>query len=155
MPKLSTLTAAQSDTALKNEGVWHDIAIPGADEPLRLKMRSTSSAKVRAWDMARVKTQRAYYANDGIPPVAVLDQNEIDRLAEVLVLDWNLTDDTGPVSCTPKTVREVMAALPDTRREALAAADRLDRYRREQVEAIEGNSSRPSLPTSGTGAVAA
>jgi hypothetical protein len=156
MPRLAHLTAAQSDPTLREEGVWVELPVAGADEPLKLKLRALASTKARAWDLARFRKQRAWYLNDGTPPIAVIDQNEADKLAEVLIVEWNITNDDGTaLECTAEKVREVMLALPDTRREALAAAGRQENYRLQTVEALGKNSSRPSKRTSATGAAAA
>lgn len=156
MPTVRSLVKGQSDAGLRESGVWADLVIPGSEEPLRLKLRSVSSNKARMWDLARFRKQRSYYLGDGLPPIAVIDQNETDKLAEALVVDWNVTADDGtPLPCTEDQVRAVIAQLSDTRRDAIAEASRHENYRLKQVEALAGNSAGPSTPSSGTGAAPA
>lgn len=153
MPKLGQLKQGQMDPALKEGGVWHPITIPDVDEPLNIKLRSVSSNKARTWEHVRFRAQRRYYEDDKIPPVAVLDQNECDKLAEALVTEWDLLDDDGqPVPCTEENVRSIMSQLPDVRFDALQKAAKKESYRVAQVAAIAGNSAAPSTPTSATAA---
>jgi hypothetical protein len=155
MITVTKLTKAQSDPALREAGVWVDVIIPGSLEPLRLRIRSLSSNRARMWDIARFKKQRAYYAGDSLPPIEVIDQNETDKLAEALVVEWNVSQDDGaPLPCTVENVREVMAQLTDTRRDAMAEAAKHETFRLKQVEELAGNSAGPSMPSSGAGAAA-
>jgi hypothetical protein len=95
--------------------------------------------------------QRNFYLNDNVPPLEVIDQNDVDKLAEVLVLDWNLTlDDGTPAPCTVDAVRAVMAQLPDTRRDAIAEASKHASYRRAAATLIAKNSETPSSLDSAT-----
>jgi hypothetical protein len=106
---------------------------------------ASSSNAVRVWEIKRYREQRNYYLNDGVPPISVLDQNECDKLAEVMVTDWNVTaDDGSPEPCTVDAVRAAMAALPDVRRDALQEAAKHNRYRKAEVIAIAKNSKAPS-----------
>lgn len=151
MPSLQQLKQGQSDAAMKEEGVWAELVVPDLAEPLRLLLRSVASNAVRMWEIARFRKQRNYYLNDNLPPIEVIDQNEVDKLAEVVVLDWNITDEDGTKEpCTVASVRAVMAQLPDVRRDALAEAARHTNYRRVEAAALAKNSARPSAPDSGT-----
>ena len=150
MPSLKQLKEGQSDAGLKEEGVWAEILIPGLTDPLRLKLRSVASNAVRMWELARFRKQRNYYLNDNLPPIEVIDQNEVDKLAEVMVTDWNVTGEDGPEPCTVATVRAAMAQLPDVRRDALAEAARHHNYCRTEVAALAKNSERPSPRDSAT-----
>jgi hypothetical protein len=145
MPSLTQLKKGQSDPTLKEEGVWSDLIVPDVAAPLKLRLRSVASNAARMWDIARFKKQRNFYLNDNVPPIEVIDQNDVDKLAEVLVLDWNVTNDDGtPTPCTVDAVRAVMAQLPDTRRDALAEAAKHNNYRQAEVLAIAKNSETPS-----------
>ena len=155
MITVTSLTKGQSDPGLREAGVWVDLLVPGSAEPLKLRLRSVSSNKARMWDLARYRKQRAYYVGDGLPPIEVIDQNETDKLAEVLVVDWNISQEDGtPLPCTVENVRAVMEQLPDTRRDAMAEAAKHESFRLKQVEELAGNSVGPSTPSSGTGAAA-
>jgi len=156
MITVGSLTRAQSDPGLREAGIWIELIVPGSAEPLKLRIRSVSSNKARIWDLARYRKQRAYYVGDNLPPIEVIDQNETDKLAEALVVEWNVSQDDGTeLPCTVENVRAVMAQLPDTRRDAMAEAAKHESYRLQQVEGLAGNSAGPSMPISGTGAVAA
>jgi hypothetical protein len=155
MITVKTLTKAQSDPGLREAGVWAEVIVAGSVEPLKLRLRSLSSNKARMWDLARFRKQRAYYVGDGLPPIEVIDQNEADKLAEALVLEWNISQDDGtPLPCATETVRAVMLQLPDSRRDAMAEAGKHENYRLKQVEELAGNSAGPSMPSSGAGAAA-
>jgi hypothetical protein len=151
MPSLAQLKKGQSDPTLKEEGVWANIIVPDLPTPLKLKLRSVASNAARMWDIKRFREQRNYYLNDNVPPLEVIDQNDVDKLAEVLVLDWNLTLDDGmPAPCTVDVVRAVMAQLPDTRRDAIAEASKHASYRRAEATLIAKNSETPSSLDSAT-----
>lgn len=151
---VSRLKAGQSDPKLKEEGVWSDFYVPDTDEPLKLRMRSLFSNVARTWEIKRAKENRRFYENDNIPPIDVIDRDDIDRLAEVLVVEWNVMEDDGvtPFACTTKNVRELMRELVDTRRQALAEAAKTARYRRAEVAALAKNSETPSPVSSITAA---
>lgn len=151
MPSLKQLKQGQSDPTLKEEGVWVDIIVPDVVEPLKLKLRSVASNAVRMWEIRRYRDQRNYYINDNVPPIEVLDQNDTDKLADVMVTDWNMTNDDGSaVPCTSDIVRQAMAQLPEVRRDALNEAAKHNHYRVQAVEAIVKNSVRPSQQDSAT-----
>jgi hypothetical protein len=151
MPSLAQLKKGQSDPTLKEEGVWADLIVPDVPAPLKLKLRSATSNAARLWDIARFKKQRNFYLNDNVPPLEVIDQNDVDKLAEVLVMDWNLTNDDGtPAPCTIDAVRGVMGQLPDTRRDAIAETMKHANYRKAAVGAIAKNSETPSSQDSVT-----
>lgn len=151
MPTLKHLKKGQSDPTLKESGVWFEFFVPDVAEPLKLRLRSLVSDKVRMWEHARYRAQRRYYLNDTIPPIEVIDQNEIDKLAEVMVTDWNVVDEEGnPVPCDVESVRAAMAELPDTRREAMNEAAKHGSYRQAEVIAIAKNSALPSSLSSAT-----
>lgn len=153
MPKISALKQGQSDPALKENGVWHNITIPDVDEPFRLRLRSSASNAARTWDIKRYREQRNFYVDDKVPPIKVIDQNECDKLADVLLLEWDATDDDGtPVPCTKENILALMAQLPDVRHDAIEASKKKEAYRLAQVAAIVKNSEVPSPQTSVTGA---
>jgi hypothetical protein len=161
MPRISQVRKAQSDPGLKEAGVEHTFLQPDDDEgnpvpAVVLTLRSAASNKVRLWELKRYREQRQYYENDNIPPIAIIDKNEVDKLAEAYVVAWNFTrDDDSPEPCTVETVRAVMAQMPDLRRDALEAAGKHDRYRLKQVAAIAKNSEPRSPQVSTTAAAEA
>lgn len=158
MPKISSVRKVQSDPGLKEAGVDHTFMMPDDDEghpvePVVIKARSVASNAARLWEVKTFRDQRQYYENDNIPPIAVIDQNEINKLAEAVVVGWNLTrDDGSPEPCTVESIRAVMAQLPDLRRDLTAAIAKHDRYRLKAVAAIAKNSAAPSSLNSVTGA---
>lgn len=155
MPSIASLKKAQTDPTLRESGVWAEFSIADDVEPLRLKLRAASSTKVRAWELKRFRAQRSYYLGDRVPPIEVIDQNEVDKMAEAIVVDWNVTENGHPVPCTTEQIRIVMTDLPDTRRAALAECAKVEQYRLAGVEGIAKNSEQPSALSSGTGATAA
>jgi hypothetical protein len=145
MPSISQISKGQSDAKLKEAGVWATIIVPDVVDPLKLKLRSAASNAVRMWEIKRYREQRNYYLNDNLPPIEVIDQNEIDKLADVMVMDWNVTDDAGaPSPCDADAVRAMMTIWPDVRRDALAEAAKHANYRHAEVAVIAKNSVRPS-----------
>jgi hypothetical protein len=153
MPRISQVKEGQSDAALKEAGVWHEFRVPDCPEPVKLKLRSIASNAARLWEIKVYREQRNYYENDGLPPIDVIDQNEINKLAEALVTDWNLTDDADqPLPRTVAMVREVMKDLPDLRTNAISATAKHEKYRLKAVAALEKNSETPSSQDSATAA---
>jgi hypothetical protein len=151
MPSISQISKGQSDPALKEAGVWATIMVPDVPEPLKLKLRSAASNAVRMWEIKKIREQRNYYLNDNIPPIEVLQQTEIDKLAEVMVVEWNVTNDDGsPAPCDVEAVRAMMTIWPDVRRDAFAEAARHNNYRHAEVTAIAKNSAAPSSQRSAT-----
>lgn len=151
MPSIAQLKKGQSDPTLKEGGVWFELVVPDVIEPLKLKMRSAASDTVRLWEIRKFREQRNYYLNDNIPPLAVIDQTEADKLAEVVVMEWNVTAEDGtPESCTVEAVRALMLQLSDTRRDALAEIAKHNRFRKTEVIAITKNSERPLSQGSAT-----
>lgn len=145
MPSISQISKGQSDPKLKEAGVWAIIIIPDVVESLKLKLRSSASNAARMWEIRKLREQRNFYLNDNIPPIEVIIQTEIDKLADVLVMDWNVTNEDGsPAPCDPEAVRELMAIWPDVRTDALLESSKHNSYRHAEVTAIGKNSERPS-----------
>lgn len=151
MPSITQISKGQSDPKLKEAGVWATIIIPDVVDPLMLKLRSAASNAVRMWEIKRYREQRNYYLNDNLPPIEVIDKNEIDKLAEVMVMEWNVTNDDGsPAPCDVEAVRAMMTIWPDVRRDALADAGKHANYRQAEVAVLAKNSAAPSSQRSAT-----
>lgn len=148
---IENIKKAQSDPQLKEDGVWHQIAVPGFPSTVGFKLRSANSNAARMWDQKRFRDQRHLYLNDNVPPIEVLDRNDADKVAEVLLLDWQIVKEDGdkePIDV--ELVRRVMIQLPDVRFDLIEASRRKDAYRAQEVAAIAKNSDAPSLMTSET-----
>lgn len=145
MPSISAISKGQSDPKLKEAGVWATIIVPDVDEPVKLKLRSIASNAVRMWAKKRIREHRNYYLNGNNPPVEIEDQDEVDQLADVMVMDWNVTNDDGsPAPCEPEAVRALMTIWPDVRRDALAEAAKHANYRHTEEVALAKNFAAPS-----------
>lgn len=156
MPSISQVTQGQSDPGLKETGVVHTFVVPDCAEPIELRLRSAASNAARIWENKTFREQRQYYEGDNIPPIEIIDQNEINKLADALCVSWNITNDDGSAApCTPSLIRQCMKLWPDLRRDAIAATLKHDKYRLKQVAAIAKNSETPSSLGSGTAAVSA
>lgn len=156
MPSIDQVTQGQSDPGLKESGVVHKFVVPDCPDPVELTLRSAASNAARIWENKTFREQRQYYEGDNIPPIEIIDQNEINKLAEALVVAWNITNaDGSDAPCTPTLVRRCMKLWPDLRRDAIAATVKHDRYRIKQAAAIVKNSETPSSLHSGTAAVSA
>lgn len=148
---IENLKKGQSDAQLKEEGVWHQIAVPGFPSTVGFKLRSANSNAARMWDQKRFRDQRHLYINDTMPPIEVLDRNDADKVAEALLIDWEIVMENGekePVDA--EIVRQVMIQLPDVRFDLIEASKRKDAYRVQEVAAIAKNSAAPSPTTSET-----
>jgi hypothetical protein len=144
---------AQSDPKLKEEGVVHQIAVPGFENTLPFRLRSSSSNVARMWEQKRFREQRHLYLNDSVPPIEVLDKNDADKIAEALLLEWPLVKEDGtPEPLDRDSVRAAMMQLPDLRFDLIQASNRKDAYRLQEVTAIAKNSDAPSPTTSVTAA---
>jgi hypothetical protein len=133
------------DTQAENEGQWVDFR-----GKVQIQLRSDNSLQARKWSNRRIKQQRQQLiAHGGVLPPEVLDKNEIDLCAEVLVLSWrNVLDRDGkPIPCTPDNARKLLTELPSLRRDVLFAA-RSEETFRPDVEALGKTSATPSVPSS-------
>lgn len=147
--EIEQLEQTESDPKLKSDGVWIPF-VRTADLTVNLQLRSAASDEVREWDQKRYRLQRKMYENDNIPPISVLDKNDVDRLAEVQLRDWDIVTKGVRLEPTPANIRLVMTKLADLRVDAVAESRKHENYRAQEVKALEGNSETPSSLSSGT-----
>lgn len=150
-PELPSLFEAYAtDVALEEQGVPVELR-NGAT----MIVRSENSLAARRWLTKKVKEQRSLIAaNRGLLPPEKNDQNDIDELAEVLIVGWkNVTDRAGnEIPHSVEMARTLMKELPALRRDLLLAARTDETFRREVIEDMAGNSAAPSESSSSSAA---
>lgn len=138
---MASLKQFKTDAALEEQGTVIEIA-----DGITVQVRSEMSKKVRQWNIARWRKDRALYMNGSLPGVDHADKVEIDKCVEVLVLDWDgvTEDEVTPIACTPETIRRVMTDYPLFRRAIIAGAGEVENFRSAEVAALAKNSGTPS-----------
>lgn len=146
-PRPSLYAEYELDTvASEQEGTW--VTFKG---DIQVKLRSENSESARKWAHKRARSLRSVVMqNDGTFPPAVSDKNDVDILAEQLVVDWaGVTDRAGnPLPCTPANVRKIFTELPSFRREVLTVARMDETFRKAALDAQVGNSAPSSEDSS-------
>lgn len=123
------------------DGVWID-DIMGAPD-LKLKVRGLSSRKVQNYrDNKLRRVARKDRNADGSVKSDVMRQISRDVLAEVVLLDWNITQGGEPVPFSKETARKWMNSPTGDRLVGFAtdAALQVDDLANESAEELEKNS---------------
>lgn len=112
-----------------------------------MMVRSENSTIVRNYVTRMVRRQRSVILREGgVLPAAMQDANDIDLCVDVLVTGWRKLRgaDGTDIPYNKGVCRDLMVRLPALRREILMFARMEDTFRKQEVEAISGNSPAPS-----------
>lgn len=150
---LSIYDRYKTDDTLEADGAWVDFG-----DGIFIRVRSSACKAAREWIRGRFKKQRGIMmGSQGALPIDLIDKNDIDFAAEVIVSGWKgVTTPNGAggekeVEFSTENVRHFMRVLPRLRQDILLAAQTAETFRAEEQEALGKTSATPSAPASPSG----
>jgi hypothetical protein len=134
-PKLSIFDLYATSEEDAENGKWFTLS-PEIKVKLR-RFKSKKSRKVRE----RLEAPYKRTMRGGELPEAVLESILLEQMAEAIIVDWKgFTDREGnAVPYSKEAALQIMDALPELRDELANMAIKLDNFRDEDKEEIEGN----------------
>jgi len=130
-----------TDTQAEQEGREVEVT-----DGVHFRVRSQNSDRVRKWSSRRSKKNRKYLVGNGEIPIKVQDEDEISMVCEVLVVGWRGVKDAEgkDIAYSTEACRKLMTELPPLRRQIILLSALEETFRKEETEAIVGNSPTPS-----------
>lgn len=142
----------KTDPEAEREGQWVTIDTTEDGRPIRFRIRSADSDKVRkvANDLAKKNRGKFIAAGSQLTP-ELEDSTTIEILVQGIVVTWENVDaeDGSLLPYSKENARKLFTDLRELRKELNVLAATAETFRaRELVEEMAGNSSAPSAPVS-------